>query len=114
MHLILTHETILNCSQPEQENRSDRRGYIKCNQALAFARFNAHQREARRTGLSRNTVKKYLAGNIVEPHYPRRRSPSSLDAYALKLTHWLQLETSRNRKQRRSLKQLHADLVLLG
>jgi transposase len=69
---------------------------------------------ARRTGLSRNTVKKYLAGNVVEPHYPRRRSPSALDAYALKLTQWLQLEASRNRKQRRSLKQLHADLVSLG
>ena len=69
---------------------------------------------ARRTGLSRNTVKKYLAGNVLEPHYPRRRSPSALDAYALKLTQWLQLEASRNRKQRRSLKQLHADLVSLG
>lgn len=69
---------------------------------------------ARRTGLSRNTIKKYLAGNVVEPHYPRRRSPSALDAYALKLTQWLQLEASRNRKQRRSLKQLHADLSTLG
>lgn len=69
---------------------------------------------ARRTGLSRNTVKKYLAGHIVEPLYARRRSPSALDAYALKLTHWLQIETSRNRKQRRSVKQLHADLVSLG
>jgi transposase len=69
---------------------------------------------ARRTGLSRNTVKKYLAGNVVDPLYARRRSPSALDAYALKLTQWLQLEVSRNRKQRRSLKQLHADLVSLG
>lgn len=69
---------------------------------------------ARRTGLSRNTVKKYLAGHIVEPLYARRRSPSALDAYALKLTHWLQIEASRNRKQRRSLKQLHIDLASLG
>lgn len=69
---------------------------------------------ARRTGLSRNTVKKYLAGHIVEPLYARRRSPSALDAYALKLTHWLQIEASRNRKQRRSVKQLHADLASLG
>jgi len=69
---------------------------------------------ARRTGLSRNTVKKYLAGNIVEPHYPRRRSPSALDAYAVKLTHWLNIEAGRSRKQRRSHKQLHADLLTLG
>ena len=69
---------------------------------------------ARRTGLSRNTVKKYLAGNIVEPHYPKRRSPSKLDTFAIKLTHWLKIEASRSRKQRRNLKQLHADLVVLG
>ena len=36
---------------------------------------------ARSTGLSRNTVKKYLTGHVVEPHYPRRRSPSALDPY---------------------------------
>ena len=40
---------------------------------------------ARRTGLSRNTIRKYLAGNVVEPQYARRRSPSILDPYALKL-----------------------------
>lgn len=69
---------------------------------------------ARRTGLSRNTIKKYLAGNVVEPHYPKRNSPSVLDPYAHKLTQWLKLEASRHRKQRRNLKQLHADLVALG
>ena len=69
---------------------------------------------ARRTGLSRNTIRKYLAGDIVEPRYPRRRSPSKLDAFAEKLTGWLKIEAGRGRKQRRSLKQLHADLVALG
>jgi len=69
---------------------------------------------ARRTGLSRNTVRKYLAGHIVEPQYPKRRSPSKLDAFALKLTQWLKVEAGRSRKQRRSLKQLHADLSALG
>lgn len=69
---------------------------------------------ARRTGLSRNTIRKYLAGNVVEPQYARRRSPSILDPYALKLTQWLKLEASRNRKQRRNVKQLYVDLVSLG
>lgn len=69
---------------------------------------------ARRTGLSRNTVKKYLSGNVVEPHYPKRRSPSIIDPFSQKLTQWLKLEASRHRKQRRSLKQLHIDLVSLG
>jgi transcriptional regulator with XRE-family HTH domain len=57
---------------------------------------------SRRTGLSRNTIKKYLAGDIVEPAYPKRRSPSKLDAFADKLSYWLKIEASRGRKQRRS------------
>lgn len=69
---------------------------------------------ARRTGLSRNTIRKYLATDIVEPRYPRRRSPSKLDGFAEKLAYWLKIEAGRGRKQRRSLKQLHADLVALG
>jgi len=69
---------------------------------------------ARRTGLSRNTIKKYLATDIVEPRYPKRRSPGKLDAFADKLAYWLKIEAGRGRKQRRSLKQLHADLVALG
>ncbi len=36
---------------------------------------------SRRTGLSRNTVRKYLATDIVEPKYPKRKTPSKLDDY---------------------------------
>ncbi len=68
----------------------------------------------RRTGLSRNTIRKYLANKIVEPKYPIRKTPSKLDDYAVKLTAWLKTEASRGRKQKRSLKQLHSDLVQLG
>lgn len=69
---------------------------------------------ARRTGLSRNTVRKYLAGNVVEPQYPKRKSPSKLDDYEQTLTSWLFRETKRHRKQRRCVKQLYHDLVQLG
>ncbi|MEJ1357546.1 MAG: IS21 family transposase, partial [Candidatus Sedimenticola sp. (ex Thyasira tokunagai)] len=69
---------------------------------------------ARRTGLSRNTVRKYLANNVIEPKYSKRKSPSKLDDYELTLTNWLHRESRRHRKQRRSLKQLHLDLVRLG
>lgn len=69
---------------------------------------------ARRTGLSRNTVRKYLASASVEPAYPKRKSPSKLDDYEQTLTHWLFREIKRHRKQRRSVKQLHSDLVQLG
>jgi len=68
----------------------------------------------RRTGLSRNTVRKYLATQIVEPQYPRRKTPSKLDDYEHTLTSWLFRESKRHRKQRRSVKQLHSDLVQLG
>ena len=69
---------------------------------------------ARRTGLSRNTIRKYLASKVVEPKYPHRKTPSKLDDYAVKLSTWLKTEASKGRKQRRSLKQLHRDLVRLG
>jgi transposase len=68
----------------------------------------------RRTGLSRNTVRKYLASGVVEPRYPKRKSPSKLDDYELTLTSWLFRESKRHRKQRRTVKQLHRDLVQLG
>ena len=45
---------------------------------------------ARRTKLSRNTITKYLASDVVEPRYPRRKSPSRLDTFASELTRWLE------------------------
>jgi len=69
---------------------------------------------ARRTGLSRNTIRKYLSSGVVEPEYPKRKSPSKLDEYAQILTSWLQRETLRHRKRRRNLRQLYDNLVALG
>ena len=67
-----------------------------------------------RTGLSCNTVSKYLASGVVEPRYPTRKSPSRLDDSELTLTSWLFRESKRHRKQRRSIRQLHSDLVQPG
>ncbi|MHB8744883.1 MAG: IS21 family transposase [Sulfuricaulis sp.] len=69
---------------------------------------------SRRTGLSRNTIRKYLTSNVVEPKYPQRKSPSKLDAFEATLASWLARESVRGRKQRRNLKQLHSDLAELG
>lgn len=69
---------------------------------------------SRRTGLSRNTIRKYLASGVVEPRYPKRKSVSKLDDYEATLTSWLHRESKRHRKQRRSIRQLHSDLVGLG
>lgn len=69
---------------------------------------------ARRTGLSRNTIRKYLRAGEAEPHYAKRVSPSKLDPFALKLSGWLKTEAGRSRKQRRTVKQIYADLQALG
>jgi transposase len=69
---------------------------------------------ASRLGISRNTVRRYLRNDAVLPIYPSRQSPSKLDGFAAKLSEWLKKETSRSRKQRRTLKQIHADLCALG
>ena len=69
---------------------------------------------ARRTGLSRNTIRKYLKAGTIEPKFAVPDRPSKLDPFAEKLAGWLRTETAKSRKQRRSVKQLHADLVGLG
>jgi transposase len=69
---------------------------------------------ARRTGLSRNTIKKYLRAGEAEPRYAKRVSASKLDPFAEKLAGWLKTETGKSRKQRRTVKQMHADLGALG
>ncbi|EYC49674.1 transposase [Hylemonella gracilis str. Niagara R] len=62
---------------------------------------------SRRTGVARNTVKKYLRSEETEPTYTRRVSPSKLDPYAEKLASWLGIEATKSRKQRRNLKQIY-------
>ena len=64
---------------------------------------------ARRTGLSRNTVKKYLRAGEEAPRYAKRASSSKLDPYADKLATWLAIEATKSRKQRRNLRQIHTD-----
>lgn len=68
----------------------------------------------RRTGLSRNTIRKYLRGGTVEPTFKVPERPSKLDPFAEKLSGWLGSEVAKSRKQRRTAKQMHADLVVLG
>jgi len=43
---------------------------------------------ARRTGLSRNTVRRYPSNQELEPAYPACKSPSKLDEYEETLTNW--------------------------
>ena len=68
----------------------------------------------RRTGLSRNTIRKYLRSETIEPLFKVPERPSKLDPFADRLSAWLQREMARSRKQKRTVKQLHADLASLG
>ncbi len=57
---------------------------------------------ARRTGVSRNTIKKYLREGIVEPAFQAPDRPSKLDPYAKHLTAWLTTDQRKSRKERRT------------
>ena len=68
----------------------------------------------RRTGLSRNTIRKYLRSGAVEPKFKVPDRPSNLDPFADRLEAWLRVEAGKSRKLRRTARQMHNDLVKLG
>lgn len=69
---------------------------------------------ARRTGLSKNTVKKYLRDEVVEPVYPDRVNTSKLDPYRDQLVAWLKAEPRKPRRERQTLRAMHKTLKGLG
>ena len=69
---------------------------------------------SRRLGISRNTVRRYIRSDTIEPVYADRKSVSALDKYAFKLSTWLKTESTKSRKQKRSVKQMYLDLRVLG
>jgi len=70
---------------------------------------------ARRTGLSRNTVKKWLrAGESVEPRYRRGCKPGKLTAFEGWLLKALQADAARAKRDRRTAKALFAELKAQG
>lgn len=68
----------------------------------------------RRSGLSRNTVRKYLRGGQTQPQYPSRQNRSVLDPYTETLEQWLAEDRRRHRKRRRTAKQLYREIKQLG
>jgi transposase len=57
---------------------------------------------SRRTGVSRNTIRKYLRSDMIEPTFRVPDRPSKLDPYAEKLSAWLRREAGRPRACRTS------------
>jgi transcriptional regulator with XRE-family HTH domain len=68
----------------------------------------------RRTGLSRNTIRKYLHGGTVEPKFKTPERPTKLDLFAEKRSGWLRIEAGKSRKQKWTAKQMHVHLMVLG
>ncbi len=70
---------------------------------------------ARRTGLSRNTVKKWLkAGSGVEPRYRRERQEGKLTPFEATLVAALKADAHRPREHRRTAKALLVQLQAQG
>ena len=68
----------------------------------------------RHTGLSRNTIRKYLGAATVEPQFKVPERPCKLDLFAVRLSGCLSVEASPSGKQGRKVKQMHAYLLALG
>jgi transposase len=75
------------------------------------------QREAaRRLGLSRNTVAKWLAHDqMTEPRYPKRSAAASiLDPYKEQLASWLKADSQRSKRERRDIKAMFQAIRAMG
>ncbi len=57
---------------------------------------------AKKTSLSRNTVRKYLREESAEPKYRGRRVATKLDRFSAQLRQWLEDDAKLPRKQRRT------------
>ncbi len=69
----------------------------------------------RRTGLARNTVKRWLkAGEGAEPKYRRKERATVLRPYEDRLRQWLEADARRAKRERRSALALFGQLQQLG
>jgi hypothetical protein len=55
-----------------------------------------------------------LRSGAFEPEFKVAKRPCKLDPFAAKLSGWLKTKAGKSRKQRRTSKQLHDDLVKLA
>jgi len=70
---------------------------------------------ARRTGLSRNTVKKWLeAPERTTPKYRRQRAPGKLSSFHAYLLQALETDARRPKRDRRTAKALYAEIKAQG
>jgi hypothetical protein len=80
-------------------------GFLKVIRKWALRDKTPIQEIARRTGVSRNTIKKYLREGIVEPGFRAPDRPGKPEPYIKHLTAWLTTDQRKSRKERRTAKQ---------
>jgi transposase len=69
----------------------------------------------RRTGLSRNTIKRWLrASGSQEPKYSRKPAKTLLTPFESQLKHWLEVDSKRPKRDRRTALALYAELKRAG
>jgi len=70
---------------------------------------------SRRTGLSRNTIRRWLREPENEnPHYPKRASASIVDPWSEQLRLWLIVDLRRSKRERRTARQMYDALRVAG
>lgn len=70
---------------------------------------------ARRTGLSRNTLRSWLRRpEVTEPKYPARKTPGVIDPWADTLRQWLATDAHRNKRERRTMLDLYRAIQAQG
>lgn len=70
---------------------------------------------ARQTGLSRNTVRQWLRQtDLTEPKYPKRTVKRNIDPWSDQLRQWLQTDSHRARRERRTVRVLHKAIQVQG
>ncbi len=70
---------------------------------------------ARRTNLSRNTVRKWLKeGQMSEPQYPKRQGKSLVDPYVDQINRWLVADSHKAKRDRRTAKAMYKMLKEQG
>ncbi len=65
---------------------------------------------AKRTGLSRNTIRRWLRSGQAEAAYPQGYSSSNIEPYHEHLVTWLRANSRRPRRDQRTAKVLFAQL----
>jgi transposase len=70
---------------------------------------------ARQTGLSRNTIRRWLRRTeVTEPKYPGRKSKSVVDPWAEQLQHWLYADRHRALRDRRTARVMFQSIRAQG